>query len=440
MKRLTTLAACLFAATMAHADPYCSDLTNADALPKKIARNAPIYSDTDTGWVFTRDQLKDRYDMKDTARALIGDIVDEFAKRDVALAIAVTPPRPIVAGQAQLDAAMGGDHYDLADAQASFAALIDGLAESGAIAPNLADVALADAAIRNSFHFRRDTHWTTTGAAVSALAVAQATNDRAGGLFPNDGARTITDLSPSGEIEEKGSLAGLVRDICGTEIAAETAESYDLTRASAGGLLGDAPSGPSIALVGSSFSNRYKRDHYRFGDALAWAFDAEVENYSVSGGGPIGAIEAYVLSGALERREHALVVWEIPYTESFNSTSFLRQLLGALRLGDQPEAVQVDTDLSGAKTVVDLTNERGATGLEIRARDASKQTFRLEVAFDNGSTTTINLNRRAAVPADLRSDSLFVSFAHFGDRTPTQIAIEGRKDATAAAINLFNGS
>ena len=79
-------------------------------------------------------------------------------------------------------------------------------------------------------------------------------------------------------------------------------------------------------------------------------------------------------------------------------------------------------------------------GLEIQAHDSSKQTFRLEVAFDNGSTTKINLNRRAAVPADLRSDSLFVSFAHFGDRTPTHIKIEGRKDATASAVSLFTGS
>ncbi|WP_412550274.1 alginate O-acetyltransferase AlgX-related protein [Shimia sp. MIT910701] len=46
----------------------------------------------------------------------------------------------------------------------------------------------------------------------------------------------------------------------------------------------------ALALLGSSFSNRYKRDHYRVADALARAFDADVENFSVSGGGPIGAI------------------------------------------------------------------------------------------------------------------------------------------------------
>lgn len=440
MKRLTTLAASLLAATTAHADPYCGDLTKADALPEKIARNAPIYSDTDTGWIFTNDQFKDRYAMKATTRALIGDIVNELARRDVTLAIAVTPSRPIVADQAQLDAAMGGDRYDVAEAAASFGALSDDLTEAGAIAPNLADVALADEATRDAFYFRRDMHWTTTGAAVTAFALAKSTNAISRDLFPNDGTHTMAELTPSGTIGEKGSLARIVREVCGAELGKEAAQAYDLSRASAGGLLGDTPDGPTIALVGSSFSNRYKRDHYRFGEALSWAFDAEVENYSVSGGGAIGAIEAYVVSGALERRELEFVVWEIPYTESFNTTSFLRQLLGALRLSNQLTAIQIDADLSVTKTVVGLSGSDAPAGLEILTRDPGKQDFRLEVAFDNGSTTKINLRRRAAIPVDIRNDSVFVSFAHFGDRTPTSVVIERRKGAVAAAINLFTDS
>ncbi|MEL7344533.1 MAG: hypothetical protein AAFN59_06690, partial [Pseudomonadota bacterium] len=332
MKRLISTTAALFVAAAAHAAPYCGDLVNKDALPKKYAKSAPFYSDDASGWIFTQDQLKDRYDMKASSQAMVAAIVEEFAKRDVQLAIIVPPPRPIVAGQATLDAAMGAERYDIAAAKASFDKLIEGLAATGATVPNLADVALMSDDTRDAFYFQRDTHWTTTGSAMSAIRLSEMVNAQTPDAFQADGAYWFGDLVAADAIEEKGSLAKVVRDVCGLSIENETAQAYDLARASAGGLLGDAAAGPSIALVGSSFSNRYQRDHYRFGEALAWAFDADVENYSVSGGGPIGAIEAYVLSGALDRREHAMVVWEIPYTESFNSSSFLRQLLGALRL------------------------------------------------------------------------------------------------------------
>lgn len=439
MKRLFPLTACLFAAATAHAAPYCAELTNADALPKKYARSAPIFSDDATGWVFTQDQLKDRYDMKSTSRALVGDIVEEFAKRDVALAIAVSPPRPIVAGQATLDAAMGSERYDLGTAEASFAKLIDGLAATGAIVPNLVDTALANHDTQEAFYFRRDTHWTTTGSALTAIALAEATNAIHPDLFPSDGAFAASDLVVSGEIEEEGSLAMILREVCGANVPAETAAAFDLSRGSASDLLGDASDGPSIALVGSSFSDRYKRDHYRFGDALARAFEAEVENYSVSGGGAIGAIEAYVLSGALDRREHELVVWEIPYTESFNSTSFLRQLLGALRLPHHDSRVQAATSLSTRKTSVDLSDAGPLAGIEVISDDPSQQDFRLEVQFDNGSKSKIALRRKSAVPPEMRGTSLYVSFDHFGDRSPTQVLIEGKKDASVATINVFAG-
>lgn len=434
MKRFFLITAALLAATAAHAEPYCADLLNKDALPKKYAKSAPIYSDAESGWIFTKDQLKDRYDMKTTSLELVQAIVDEFAKRDVQLAIMVAPPRPVVVGQEQLNAAMGDERYDVETARASFDKLIEGLSETGAIVPNLLDVALADPAIREDFYFRRDTHWTTLGAAVSAIELAKLVNARAPDLFPNDGAFGAADLVPSEAIEEEGSLAKIVNAVCGTSQQAETATSFDLTRS--GGLLGDAQNGSSIALVGSSFSDRYKRDHYRFGDALARAFDEDIENHSVSGGGPIGAIEAYVLSGVLDRREHPLVIWELPYTESFNSSSFLRQLLGALQRG---AATQIVAEFNTGKEVVSINIENGAelSGIEIVSEDMSNQRFRLEVHFDNGSKSKISLNRRSAVPASIRNASIFSSLKFFGNRSPVEIFVRPEKGAALSSVTVF---
>lgn len=437
MKISTLMITPILLASMAQADPYCSDLLQADTLPGKYAKNAPIYSDAASGWIFTRDQLKDRYDMKPPAQALVTQIVAEFARRDVALAIVVPPPRPVVAGQAQLDAAMGGAHYDLGAARASFSGLVAGLAATGAIVPDLQQAALTDPAVREAFYFRRDTHWTTTGSAISAIHLAAAVNRAYPDLFANDGMFTAADLRQAGDIEEKGSLAGIIRQVCETPLGNETAQAFDLTRASEGGLLGEPAQSPAIALLGSSFSNRYKRDHYRFGDALARAFDSEVVNYSVSGGGPIGAIEAYVLSGALEKRAHDLVIWEVPYTENFNSTSFLHQLLGALRLQDQTPHMSMTPKQAGAKAVVMLTNDTPVTGIEIVAKDARKQNFRVELHFKDGPRQKLSLRRREAVPAEMRSERLFGSLEGVAAGTLEKITVAPAKGAEIAQLHVY---
>lgn len=434
MKFHIPLIASLMFGAAAQSAPYCADLLDKDALPKKYARVAPVYSDMASGWIFTQDQLKDRYEMKSSSLKLVQAIVDEFAMRGVPLAIVIAPPRPVVAGQGSLDEAMGTQVYSVADAHTSFDAMITQLAKTGAIVPNLSEVALENPGIREKFYFRRDTHWTTVGSAVSAISLAKAVNTHAPNLFPIDANLVFTDLSTSGSIEEKGSLAKVVSKTCGTVLSPETSETFDLSRQ--GSLLGDASEGPSIALLGSSFSNRYKRDHYRFADALARAFDAEVENFSVSGGGPIGAIEAYVLSGALDRQDHELVVWELPYTESFNSQSFLRQLLGALSQSDTADS-SVDVHHQPETTLIKLETNVPTSGIEIVTEDLENQNFNLEVRFENGSTSKIYLGRRKSVPADMRSHRLISNLSFFGDRAPIEIKISPLKGARIKHVSVF---
>ncbi|MGR3634755.1 MAG: alginate O-acetyltransferase AlgX-related protein [Shimia sp.] len=428
------LIACLVLGSAAQSAPYCADLLNREALPKKYARVAPIYSDQTSGWIFTQDQLKNRYEMKASSLKLVQAIVDEFAARNVPLAIVVAPPRPVIAGQDSLDAAMGQHLYSVADARSSFDKMITQLASTGAIVPNLLDVALADPDVRDSYYFRRDTHWTAVGSAVSATALANTVNTQVPDLFANDGDQDFRELEASGAIQEEGSLAEVVHKACGTALPPETSETFDLSRS--GDLLEDPSDDPAIALLGSSFSNRYKRDHYRVADALALAFDADVENFSVSGGGPIGAIEAYVMSGALDRKDHDLVVWELPYTESFNSQSFLRQLLGAL--SESRTAIKAAyLQKKPQATLVKFAEGVATSGIEIEAEDIAKQSFTLEVRFDNGSTAKVYLGRRNSVPLDMRSSSLRSSLSHFGNRAPVEIVISPIKGARIKHVAVF---
>ncbi|ABV93646.1 hypothetical protein Dshi_1904 [Dinoroseobacter shibae DFL 12 = DSM 16493] len=436
MKPLPFLSIALLLATGAQAEPYCADLLEAERLPAKYARNAPIYSDAASGWVFTQDQLKERYAMKPAAQALVAEIVREFDKRDVALAIVVPPPRPIIAGQAHFDAAMGEAHHDLDAAQASFGDLITGLAATGAIVPNLQELALSDADLRAAFYFKRDTHWTTTGALASARAVAQATATARSDLFPDMPADAPAMAPLETTIEEKGSLARILRDVCDIEPGRETAPLYNYARASAAGLLADVTDAPRVALLGSSFSDRYQTDHYRFADALSQAFDLDVENFSVSGGGPIGALEGYILSGALDRRDHPMVIWELPYTENFNSVSFLRQLLGALKYRSSGTGDTHAVRDAGAPLEIEVA-QSGLSGIGIETGSLEHQNIRVDVEFVDGSAQRVTLRRRPAVPVDLRGTHLFGVLGPFGDRTPKTVTATPLKGTEMITIQLF---
>ena len=280
----------------------------------------------------------------------------------------------------------------------------------------------------------RDRHWTAVGTAVSSTALARTVNTHAPDLFANDGNLAFRELEASGAIQEEGSLAEVVHKACGITLPAETSETFNLSRN--GDLLETHVDDPAIALLGSSFSNRYKRDHYRVADALARAFDADVENFSVSGGGPIGAIEAYVMSGAFDRKDHDLVVWELPYTESFNSQSFLRQLLGAISESRAPiKAAELQKQPQA--TLVKLAEGTATSGIEIEAEDIAKQSFNLEVRFDNGSTAKVYLGRRNSVPVNMRSSSLRSSLSHYGNRTPVEIVVTPIKGASIKDVAVF---
>lgn len=418
-------------ATSAGAEPYCDALLTGEGLSAKHARSAPIYNNANSGWMFTKDQMRERYDMKAGAAKLVAEIVAEFDKRGVPLAIMVPPPRPVVAGQATLDATMGDDRYDVAAAQASFAKLIEGLNTAGAIAPDLQALSLSNPDLRDAFYFKRDTHWTTVGAAHSAITLARAVGSTHPNLFPDAPEFSATNLTQNGKIEEKGSLARIARDGCGISLGNEVAPTFDLTLASEGGLLGDAPDRQRIALVGSSFSDRYKKDHYRVSDALARVFGADVDNYSVSGGGGIGAIESYVLSGELDQRVHDLVVWELPYTESFNSTSMLRQLLGALRHGNSESGSKLTQS-----QVIPIDHLYGLKALELQMSGAGNQRVKLSIVFGDGSKANVWLSRRGALSPDARTQSVFVSLADFGARNMTEITLQPSKDTSTREIRL----
>lgn len=390
--------------TALSAAPYCNALLDTASLPDDLRRLAPIHNSADTGWVFTADMFPDQFHMWSETQRLVTQIAAEFATQNLPLAVVVTPPRPLVAGAEVLNATLApGTIYDAAAGQTSFNWLIEGLQQAGVIAPNLLDTALASAELREEFYFHRDTHWTPTGAGASAFALAAEVAARQPDLFDGittDLAAKVTGTEP---YEEKGSLNRVVEEVCGTGGGLEIVPAQIYAAPEGLGLFGDAPDRPKIALLGSSFSDRYARDAYRFSDALSAAFNADVDNFSISGGGAIGAIESFVYSGALQNGDYAMAVWELPYTQNFNSTSNLRQLLGALR-AQRLELTSAASPLPSFEASV-FSMPQNTLAPVVLVRDPGKtfKRFSIDVMLEDGRTRSIKMARPDAVTGDARA-------------------------------------
>ena len=426
MRRILS-AVCLAAlAQTAAANPFCAQMLTADGLEKKYQRIAPIYNSTETGWFFGSDQFDAAYALGDEQQDLVAQIVTELASQGTELAMVVAPPRPVIAGQATVDATTGTPGlYDVAAQATSFQTMIAQLGEAGVIAPDLLALATSNEAIRSTYYFARDTHWTTVGAAQSALALAAAFDPEAVPLFE-------TENLPSAEtFGERGSLADIARATCDADPAKEPTPVYDYTALmpSAGGLL-DVTEVEAV-LVGTSFSDRYKRDQYQAADAMSAALGMSVVNRSVSGGGMIGPFESYVLTGALADEAPRLLIWEFPATYDLKATQ-LRQVLGSLRAAGKP--VQSETlALDGQKVTLPLALGDDLIGIAPGTGGLFKINMKLRQA--DGTVTKLRLDRKRRMAEIAELETWWIDLSGLElEGARLEIDMKGAKDAVTVDV------
>ena len=429
----TTAILATFTAAPAFAAPYCDALTSADTLPKKYAKRGPFHSDTDSGWIVGQDQLKAKFKATDEVKMLWKHITSEFAEHGMTLSVMSAPPRPLFVPDGVL-AQFGVDASAKQKVQVAYSGYIAALNEAGIPAPDL--TGLTGSEMGNGYYFKRDTHWTPRGAAISAAYLKQHVTD-------TSAEDTLQDIAFDQSYEEKGSLSTVVEKVCGTRPAMETVTAATYAKAgSAQSLLGDVETDTKIALVGTSFSARYKRDAYQVADALAHSFDASVDNFALTGGGLSGSMMAFIQSGALRDGGYTTVVWETPYTTPMTDVHGLRQVLGALQsLRAQNEIGAGSVKLSDKWTNLKHTfNAADHAGLAIRIPGVSTGKLDIELIGADGEKQRVKLVKSDRIPADQQSDIWPLSLAELSDPNIKRIKmrLRGAKGSKPAHITLMN--
>lgn len=397
--------------TGAIASPYCETLLHAEQLESRYARIAPIHNSRDTGWIFGNDQIDRRYGLSDREAALFSDLVEELDRLGTDLALWIAPPRPIIAGDTVVDATLAEGHsVDLAAQADAFRRLISQINDAGAVAPDLLSLALGSEDVRREFYFHRDTHWTNIGAAHSALALAEA-------LEPGSHPAFQVDALPVVAVEpEAGSLAAIVRTVCDGPLEQEESPVFDYSGIATPGLgLLDDPSdqAPPAVLLGTSFSDRYRRDQYQAADALAAALNRPIVNRSVSGGGMVGPIETYFLDGTFSRDRPDLMIWEFPYNNALNEPA-LRRVLGAVRsLSSAHHSLQEVRLDDGSATIPSDGNQPTLLRISISGEPVNE--VHVTVGFDERRPKTIRMRRNARMSEVAILEEWWVDLSRYSD-------------------------
>ncbi|MEP4198340.1 MAG: hypothetical protein ABJL99_22185 [Aliishimia sp.] len=436
MKRTLShiIMATIVLSTGASAAPYCADLMVQDQLPKKYQKRGPFFSDDATGWIIGNDQLKDKYAVTDEAKLLWRSIKSEFDKYGVDLVVMAAPPRPLFATDDAIQAMGLPSDADLSRLQQGFSAYIKALNAAGIVAPDFS--VIAQSADAQGYYFSRDTHWTPTGAALSVAHL----NAAMGKASAQD---SMARIKTTARYEEKGSLAGVVKDVCGSrpEIETVSAPVY-AQQGTASSLLNDVPDKEKIALVGTSFSDRYQRDAYQVADALAFVMDASVDNLAVTGGGLVGSMEAFIRSGALANTGYQTVVWETPYSAPLTQISGLRQILGALLASRKTTQIstletRIGKDWVSVDHNISLTDIRG---LEIEADQADTGQLIVELIDTNGGKSRTKLVKTDRVVADKRSPKWALAVSALQKSQIVRIKLRMPKASTQepVTIRFFN--
>jgi len=255
-------------------------------------------------WLFLTEELRPwpEAEAHQAARvAALKRVADKLAAQDIRLVIAVVPDKARVYTNQ-----LCGVPWS-AQSQARYAAFTAQLQAAGLNSLGLLPV-MQDAARSAPAFYRTDTHWSQTGAAAAAAALAAPV--LAQGIAPAEEFRTSAEPADSngpGDLLRLMSLDHVPDWLRPTpdRQRKETTEAAQPAEAG-GGLLDDTPT-PPVTLLGSSYSV-----NANFHGRLQQALGVAVANFAEAGGGFWRAANTYFTGEAFRDTPPKLVVWEIP--------------------------------------------------------------------------------------------------------------------------------
>jgi alginate biosynthesis protein AlgX len=388
----------LFSAPAFAEGPYtCPDLMN-----KEKTASDQMTQGKD-GWFFriNRD-LNSPLIITPEVEQLFARFAAALERRGTTLVLVPVPPRAAIAREF-LDTSVTEQAIFSPDkALANYRHITQALGRVGVLMPNLleTDPLPFDMPEDKPFFFRRDHHWTPWGARAVAQKIGEAV--KATSIYASLTPATYVTRMVS-ESGWKPSMALEIQRLCTDVLPPEPFQRFE-TRLEAGNdadaLFGDAGSGTSSVLVGSSFS---ALPEYNFDGFLMEATGLEIANRAISAGMQFNAVTSYTSSPAFEAEVPPYLIWEIPNLAGISQSALtmFRQIIptthGACTTEKAVATRKVSIKNGQAATLLTLSPQKKVAGnnyyMFITTPNLGLAKFTLQFEYDDGDGEWFTVDR-----------------------------------------------
>ena len=335
------------------------------------------------GWIFrTKTDFNDKFKINQAIKPLtrLNKVLQEH---DMQLVMALLPARGMM-------------HYDLVDYPAydhekaikSYTELVRSLKEIG-----IPVAAIDDFSAKQDFFYKRDHHWNAEGAKLLAQKTAEEIRKLSiYSSIPKKSFRT----EQSGTIFHHESFSEFANKICRSNIQFQQVPTYKTFPVDAA--LFDNEKPPDIALIGTSNSVQYASDA-NFEGFLKQYIGADVQNFSVSGGGIDTAMLDWLSSDDYKAHKPKIIIWEVPAYQNFQNLSLYQQVIPAI-YGDcennatATDVVKIENDRF--QIFVDIKDQNITTKghyLFLKFSDFKELKFRITKNYTDGSKSLFDFKR-----------------------------------------------
>ncbi len=292
--------------------------------------------------------------------------------------------------------------YDLDLAERNYQTVITKMRSLGIVVPDLTPLLKTHAEEGKPFFFKRDHHWTPSGAQFAARIVAEELRNAS--AFKNVTRKEFVSR-PDGQNNKIGSLNQALHKICGYSYENQYVSRFITEpKNEANDLFGDA-SVPEVVMAGTSFST----PQYNFVGFLKEQASIDIDNRSIAGGGFHSAMLEYLGSKDFQERPPKILIWEITSYYDLSMPIFYRQIMPMLADGcrDKSSTLSRKVTLQPGKNeilvntgVLPILSERYMA--DVQFSQTGIKNFNGTVWYMSGSREQLKIERTREVEGDGR--------------------------------------
>lgn len=317
----------------------CPQAENPANYDSGFLKEFKILKEGEHGWLFRSEaDLQETFGPSDERYPELKRFNDTLKAKGVTLVLAYVPTRGLVHGD--FLRATEKQHYDIEKARKNFRLTLKKFRDQGIATPDLAKIFDRD---HENFFFKKDHHWTTYGAKITADIVAEEIKN----LSAYESiSKTEYKTHQEGVLRKSGTLQAAYKKLCSYDTSDQVINGFTTELASADGdLFGDSVT--EITLVGTS--NSKGAMPYNFDGALQENLSADINNVAIASARFDGALLEYLPSEDFQKNPPKIMIWEVPSYYSLDNEMFYRQAIPLIKNGCAGKTAKLSktTEVSG---------------------------------------------------------------------------------------------